>query len=60
VVVETREVGYCGSVFFSVVDDLLLAIQEVDEVIHLQEEIVVCDTLQSGGARMPCDFNSGC
>jgi hypothetical protein len=34
--------------------DLLLAIREVDEVIHLQEEIVVCGT--SGGA--PCDLLS--
>jgi hypothetical protein len=29
--------------------DLLLAIREVDEVIHLREEIVVCGTLQVVG-----------
>jgi hypothetical protein len=31
------------------VSGLLLAIREVDEVIHLQEEIVVCGTLQVVG-----------
>jgi hypothetical protein len=31
------------------VSDLLRAIREVDEVIHLEEEIVVCWTLQLVG-----------
>ena len=31
--VETREVGFCGSIFSSVVDDLLFVVQETDEFI---------------------------
>jgi hypothetical protein len=36
------------------VSDLLLAIREVDEVIHMQEEIVVCGTFKWWGT-IPCD-----
>jgi hypothetical protein len=36
------------------VSDLLLAIREVDEVIHLQEEIVVAGLCKWWGS-MPCD-----
>jgi hypothetical protein len=37
--------------------DLLLAVQEVDEVIHLREEIVVAG-LCSWWGSMPCDLFS--